>query len=182
MDLKIDQSAVIELAATKIADELFDRHEDISFRASELIENRVDKIFSEEAEAKVKEAINSAVQDALDREYSKITPWGERDGAPTTIRKELSQLADGYWTTKVDSRTGKPTDSSYNAVTRAQFVMGEICAKDFTEQMKHAAVSVTAAMKDSFRAQFARDVDQLLDKLFHVKSVQDQGKAEKPWW
>ena len=59
--------------------------------------------------------------------------------------------------------------------------MAQICAKDFSDQMKSAAVSVTASLKDGFRAQLAKHVDGLLDELFRVKSIQDQGKAEKPW-
>lgn len=34
---------------------------------------------------------------------------------------------------------------------------------------------------EAFRAQLAAQVDGLLDELFRVKSLQDQGKATKPW-
>ena len=60
-------------------------------------------------------------------------------------------------------------------------MMAQICANDFSEKMRQAAVSVTAALKDGFRAQLATHVDGLLDELFRVKSLQDQGKATKPW-
>lgn len=180
MELKIDNIAVMELAAQKIADAVI-HEDDVQNAAMREIKNRIDRLFSERADNAVSEAIDAAVNAALDRQYTRINAWGETEGVPTTIRAELEKLADAYWTQNVDAKSGKPTSSTYNQVTRAQFVMGQICAEDFTEQMKKAAVSVTAAMKDGFRSQLAKQVDDLLDTLFRVRSLQDQNKAEKPW-
>ena len=181
MELKIDNAAVIELAAQKIADAVMYEDNDVQQIAKREITARIDRIFKERADAAVSAAIDAAVSNALDREYKRVNAWGQAEGTATTIRKELEKLADGYWTQKVDPKSGKPTDSSYSAVTRAQYVMAQVCAEDFTAQMKQAAISATAAMKDGFRRQLAGHVDGLLDELFRVKSLQDQGKAEKPW-
>ncbi|MDQ4680748.1 hypothetical protein, partial [Stenotrophomonas maltophilia group sp. RNC7] len=72
-------------------------------------------------------------------------------------------------------------DSDYNAVTRAEYLMTQICAQDFSEGMKQSVLSVTGALKDGLRAQLAAHMDKMLDELFCIKSLQDQGKVEKPW-
>ena len=181
MELKIDNQAVIELAAQKVADAVMYQEDDLSIIANREIERRIDKIFKDRAETQIEATIDAAISGSLDREYHRINSFGEKDGGATTIRKELEKLANNYWAAQVDAKTGKPSSSSYNSVSRAQFVMAQICAEDFTEQMKKAAISVTAAMKDGFRAELARHVDKTLDELFRVRSVQDQGKAVKPW-
>lgn len=59
--------------------------------------------------------------------------------------------------------------------------MTQICAKDFSDEMKGHAVNITGALKDGLRTQLAKHMDEMLNDLFRVKSLQDQGKAEKPW-
>lgn len=181
IDLQIDTKAVMELAANKVADSVLDDDETLNGLCRKEIERRIDKLFKERAEAQISAAIDAAISGALDREYFRVDTWGQKQGKGTTIRSELGKLVDTYWTTNVDPRTGKPTDNTYSAVTRAQFVMTQVCAEDFTDKMKQSAVSVTAALKDGFRKQLGAHVDSLLDELFRVKSLADQGKAEKPW-
>ena len=41
--------------------------------------------------------------------------------------------------------------------------------------------NVTGALKDGLRTQLATHMDNMLSSLFHVKSLQDQGKVKKPW-
>lgn len=66
-------------------------------------------------------------------------------------------------------------------VTRAEYLMTQICAEDFTKSMKDSVLTVTGALKDGLRIQLAKQMDGLLDSLFHIKSLQDQGKVEKPY-
>jgi hypothetical protein len=44
-----------------------------------------------------------------------------------------------------------------------------------------SALNITGALKDGLRTQMAAHMDRLLSELFHVKSLQDQGKVEKPY-
>lgn len=179
MSMIFDDDALLKLAAENIAERVcYD--ENIMALVDAKVSERVDAVFKSRAEQSIEMAIDSAINGALDKEYSRVDGFGVAKGSPTTIRKELEKLASDYWSTRVD-RSGKPTDSGYNSTTRAQHVMAEICAKDFTDQMKQAAVSVTAAMKDGFRKELGASVDKLLDDLFKVKSLADQGKATKPW-
>ena len=181
MELNIDSQAVIELAAQKVADQVMYADDDIQSVARKIIEAKIDRIWKENAEKAVLDAIDGAVSGALDRVYFSVDSFGQKSGEATTIRTQLVKQADAYWSQRVD-RHGKPDTGSYgDKMTRAEYVMAQVCAEDFTKQMKQHAVSVTAAMKDGFRKQLAAHVDGLLDELFRVKSVQDQGKAGKPW-
>lgn len=181
MELKLDNEALMELAAKKIADAAMYEDNSIMEMARKEITTRIDKIFVERAEAAVSAAIDNAVSDALDREYRRINQFGEPKGEATTIRAELAKLAEGYWSTRVKAKSGAVSDDTYGTITRAEYVMVQACGDKFADQMKQAGVSMAAALKDGLRGQMAERVDKLLDELFRVKSLQDQGKAVKPW-
>lgn len=179
--IKIDETTLQDAIIERAADQLIGEMEGISGLVRDAVDRRVGKIFAETAEAEIQERIKSAINDALNREYFRTDNFGQRQGEGTTIAKQLDRMVSGYWSEKVDG-AGKPTSNSYGTpMTRAEYIMSQICAKDFSDQMRQAAVSVTAALKDGFRAQMAGHVDKLLDELFRVKSLQDQGKATKPW-
>lgn len=59
--------------------------------------------------------------------------------------------------------------------------MTQICAEDFSKQMKDSAVNITGHLKDGLRNQMGKVMDDILSELFKVKSLQDQGKVEKPY-
>lgn len=167
--------AIIDRAAEQLLESLSGGREMVRTA----VDQRVNKIFAETAEKEITKRVQAAVSDALHREYFAVDNFGQKTGS-TTIAKRLDVIVGAYWSDCVD-RNGNKTDSSYNSTTRAEYIMAQVCAKDFSEQMKQAAVSVTAALKDGFRVQMAGHVDKLLDELFRVKSLQDQGKATKPW-
>ena len=145
------------------------------------VKARIDKIFIDRAQAAIDAAINQAVQNSFDREYQRITSWGEPDGPKTTIREQLEKTVDGYWSAKVEPKTGKASTSSYNTVTRAEYLMTQVCAEDFSETMKQSVQNVTGALKDGLRNQLAAQMDNMLNELFSIKSLQDQGKVAKPY-
>lgn len=165
----------------KAADEFLQADHDISGLVKEEVKRRVDVIFLERAEAQLNAAVDAAISNGFDLEYQRVNSWGQPEGERTTVRKQLDKLVQGYWNERVDPRTGKPTDSTYTFVSRAEHLMTQICAKDFSENLKAAALNVTGALKDGFRNQLAAQMDQMLEQLFRVKSLQDQGKVEKPY-
>lgn len=178
--MNFNENEMKDLIAQKAA-EGFMRDEDIWEMVKRDIDARTAKLFAERAEAAITSAVNAAIKDGFERTYQPVDAYGSKVGAPTTIGKQLERLIGDYWSERVD-KYGKPVSSSYSTgTTRAEHLMATICAEDFSAQMKAAAVSVTASLKDGFRAQLAKHVDGLLDDLFRVKSIQDQGKAEKPW-
>lgn len=174
-DLK---KAIVE----KAADEILRHDDDLTSMIRTEVQSRVEKIFAERANAQIQETIDHAVSTGFDLEYCRVNSWGQPDGEKTTIRKQLEASIQGYWTAKVDLRTGKQDSSSYgDKTTRAEYLMTQVCAEKFSEEMKKHAVNVTAHLKDGLRGELAKAMDGILNELFHVKSLQDQGKAAKPY-
>jgi len=173
-DLK---TAIVERAA----DEILRQDDDLSAMIQKEVKSRLDKIFIDRAEAQIQAAIDTAIKEGFEREYQRVTNWGEPEGPKTSIRKELENIISGYWTSNVDAKTGRPSTSSYNSVTRAEYLMTHICAEDFSEKMKQNVQNITGALKDGLRNQLAKQMDSMLNDLFRIKSLQDQGKVEKPY-
>ena len=173
-DLK---AAIVERAA----DEILKQDDDLTAMISMEVKSRLDKIFIDRAEAQIKAAIDHAVQTAFDREYQRVTSWGEAEGPKTSIRAQIDKVINGYWSEQVNAKTGKPNDGYGDKVTRAEYLVTQMCARDFSEQMRQDALNITGALKDGLRNQMAAVLDETLNGLFRVKSLQDQGKVQKPY-
>lgn len=179
--LNINEDDLKAAIVAKATDEILRHEDDLSSMVRQEVKQRVDKIFADRATQQIQEAIDSAVAKSFEQEYRRVTAFGEPEGAPTTIRKELEKTVSAYWSAKVEPRTGKPATSDYNAVTRAEYLMTQVCAEDFTSGLKSSVLTVTGALKDGLRNQLAKQMDGMLDELFRIKSLQDQGKVEKPY-
>lgn len=179
--LNINEEDLKAAIVAKASDELLREGEDLSGMVRDEVKKRVDKIFAERATQQIQVAIDAAVAKSFEQEYRKVTAFGEPEGQPTTIRKELERTVSSYWSAKVEPRTGKTSSSDYNTVTRAEYLMTQVCAEDFTAGLKNSVLSVTGALKDGLRNQLAKQMDGMLDELFRIKSLQDQGKVEKPY-
>lgn len=179
--MNLNEDDIKAAIVQKAADHFLHDSDDLSLLIGKEVKARVDKIFIERAEAQIKTAIDDSIAGAFDREYQRVTNYGEPTGPKTSIRKELDSIVSGYWSQRVDLRKGTPAEGSYGTVTRAEYLMTTICAKDFTETMKQSALNVTGALKDGLRNQMGKVMDELLSELFKVKSLQDQGKVEKPY-
>lgn len=179
--LNLNEDDLKAAIVKQAADQLLDDGDDLLGLVSKMVRERVDKVFAESVGAAVANEINSMVRDGFDREYQKVTTWGEPTGPKTTIRKELENTVNGYWTARVDVKTGKPSSSDYSSTSRAEYLMTQICAEDFSEFMKKHAINVTGALKDGLRTQIGKQMDVMLEGLFKVRSLQDQGKVEKPY-
>lgn len=170
--MQLDQAAIQEAVVARITDDIlsdWDWKADV--RSS--VAKRIDAEFAEGLGEIVAEAVESATQAGFDHAYQRIDRFGKLDGKPTTIRKELDRLIQGYWTARVDS-SGKPTESNYNSTTRAEWMMVQICGKGFSEQVKAETVSVAGRLKDSLRAELRKATDRMLGELFVVRSLGDQ--------
>jgi hypothetical protein len=179
--LNINEDDLKAAIVEKAADSILADDQDLSTLVAKEVKKRLDKIFLERAEAQIQNAIDSAVVDSFNFEYQRVNNWGEAVGEKTTIKQRLDLIITGYWSAKVDAKTGKPSDSSYSSVTRAEYLMTTICAEDFTETMKQQVANITGALKDGLRNQMAKSMDNILQDLFKIKSLQDQGKVEKPY-
>lgn len=180
--LNINEEDLKKAIVDKAADQILRHDDDLTSMIRTEVRARIEKVFADRANVQIQETIDEAVRTGFDLEYCRVNNWGQPEGEKTTIRKQLDATIQGYWTTKVDPRTGKPDSSGYgDKTTRAEFLMAQICAENFSEQMKKHALNITGALKDGLRGQMAGVMDGILNELFHVKSLQDQGKVEKPY-
>lgn len=168
--MEIDKERIENAIVEQVASE-FVHEEHLAKKINDEVAKRIDRLFKDKADAQISKAIDEAIATGFDREYCRVTSWGEREGQPTTIRKELEKLISGYWNEKV-GRDGKPT--SYGETTRAEWVMMQLVASDFKNDMKQHVVNITAGLKDGLRKELHKTVNELLSGTFHVKSLDDQ--------
>ena len=170
MELDLDMQTLI---ANAVADQLYSNY-DFMKKIETHIKAKIDKLFAEEVEDMISSAVDKIVTDGFNREYIRTNSFGEAIGEPTTIAKSLESMISSYWTALVD-KSGKPTSNTYNAVTRAEYLMTKICADDFEKGMKPFVVNVTGALKDGLRKELASHMDKMLNELFRVKTSDDKG-------
>ncbi len=170
--MQIDQTK-IEEAIVREAVDRFVNDDDLYSRVMKGVEARIDAIFADKVQPQVAAAVEQCVREGFDREYQKADSFGRAAGDKTSIRKELETLVQGYWTDRVD-RNGKKTDSSYSSMSRAEWMMVQICADDFSKEMKQHVVNVSGALKDHFRGVLHQHIAVLLSDIFRVQTVQDR--------
>ena len=171
--MELDKSRIEDAIIREVADNIM--HEDeLRERVKKAVDQRVDVLFKTVADAQISAAVEAAVSAGFDHEYSRVTAYGQREGAPTTIRKELEKMIAGYWNEKVD-KGGKPATGYGADITRAEWVMMQIVAESFKGDMKQHVVNLGGALKDKLRAELHGTVNRLLSEVFHVNSEGDRG-------
>lgn len=175
--MEIKAADLIDIVATKVTDELIGNM-DISDEIKARINEKVDAAFAVNVDDFINKAINDSINNGFEKEYTRVDRWGVIEGEPTTIKKELEKITSVYWGEKVD-KYGNPTSSSYNNMTRAEYLMNKICSDDFSKEMEQNATNITGYIKDGLRSELRKSTDKMLDGLFRVKSLHDQGKVEK---
>ena len=171
--MEFNQEKLEQAIIDKVAEELV-VSVDLRDRIRREVDTRITKVFAEQTDNIITERVNEAVRDGFNKEFTPVNSFGKPTGAPTTIAKLLEEFVKNYWSQKVD-QYGKPTDSSYSTkMTRAQYVMAQICAQDFSKDVKDMAVDVTGQLKDGLREQLKSGVDEMVHKLFNVRTEADK--------
>lgn len=170
--MQFDQAKIEQAIIDQAVDGIIN-NDDLYARVTRGIDARIDAIFAEKVGPQVANAVEAIVKDGFDREYQKADAFGRSAGPKTSIRKELETLVQSYWTDRVD-RNGKKTDSSFHSLSRAEWMMTQICADDFSKELRQHVVNVTGALKDNFRAVLSQHVNVLLSDVFKVQSVGDR--------
>lgn len=165
---KIEQSIIADAVDNLVSSD------DLRRRLDKAIDGRISKYFTEVGDAQIREAVVAAVKDGFERSYQPVDAFGKPEGKKTSIKDRLNELVSAYWTQRVDQH-GKPTDSTWGKVcNRAEWMMTQICAADFSDAMKQEVVNATALLKDGLRATLRGHLDKILSEVFHVKSADDQ--------
>lgn len=167
MDFKVDQEAVLDLAAQKVADEYGDLGE-IEGRVDRLVRERVETVIGKTVDERIEAVLNGALADMLDQTIQPVDVFGDKTGEATTIRATLGERAKDFWNTKVD-QNGKPAErNSYgfsSARTRAEWMLGNIVSDEFMNQIRQNAASIADAFKEAMR----KDAHALVDK--HINAL-----------
>ncbi len=173
--MELNQTRIEDGVIQEVADRLIDENK-LSALVRTMVEDRVNTHFKNVADKQIQDVINESIQQGFDKVYMKVNTYGEVASPPTTIRKELEKLVEGYWNEKV-GRDGKATTSSYNDKwTRAEWVMMQIVSDKFTEDMKQHTVNIAGALKDGLRKELQLTVNRLLSEVFHVTTADDKLK------
>lgn len=102
----------------------------------------------------------------LGKEIQPVNTWGERVGEPTTISGELDKQARDFWTCKVDS-SGRPDNSGYGSrKSRAEYMVGNVVTEEFKKLLTQNVDLVSAAVKQAFREDLVKQVDEYLNSAF----------------
>ena len=165
------ENAIIEQAVDQIADS-----NNLREQVRAAVDARINKLFNEQADAQINEAVAVAIRAGFDHEYHRVSSFGEKTSGPTTIRKELEKVIADYWNTQVD-KNGKPSTGYGDRTTRAEWLMSRMVADDFNAQMKQHVVNVAGGLKDELRRSLHGTVNDLLSTVFKVKSEDDKTLA-----
>lgn len=169
--MELDQTRIEAAIVREVADNLMHKDE-LRERVKNAATKRIDEMFKAVADDQIAAAVNAAIKSGFDHEYSRVNTFGQREGEPTTIRKELERLIAGYWNETVD-RQGKPTSGYGSSITRAEWTMMQIVADSFKDDMKQHVINLGGTLKDGLRAELHKTVNSLLSEVFHVKSLDD---------
>lgn len=175
MDLTLDVKSIETAVVERAVDRFFDEHYDFGATLKTAVEKRINTLFAEKAETAIAAAVDTALDNAFDREFAKVTPWGEQQGPTSTIRKELETLLANFWQQKVDKQ-GKPSDG-YGAVTRVEYQMTRIAGEDFIKNLEQHLIRSAASFKDGLRNELRARVDAMMGNLFHVQTAQDKAEG-----
>ena len=173
--LTLDNAKIMEAVVEKVVDEFVRTEGDLYSEVEKRINKKIDALFLKSVEPRIQQEIDKALTDCFHREYQKRSAWGEAEGQPTTISKELEKLMGDFWSEKVNASTGTP--ASYNGITRAEYAMAKVLGEDFNKTIKAHLVQSAAGLKDGLRNVLRAEIDTMLGNLFHVRSGQDHAEG-----
>jgi hypothetical protein len=163
--LDISREEVLQLAAQRLADDAAGE-EYIGDRVQQLITKRVNDAVAQALEGKIEEVLSREMEHILRETITPINIWGERAGAPTTLRDALAERARVFWDVKVD-KEGKPSD--YHGRPRHEHLMARLLNEEFTKAIRDNATAMVAAFASAVKADSARITAEHIDKLIQVK-------------
>lgn len=140
---EITKEEVLNLAAQKVADE-YAADSDLHDTVHKICRDRVKEIVKNGLVKKVDEFLVAEMTKILNQQINPVDIWGDRTGAPTTIREQLSKRAQEFWNVRVDAE-GKP--SSYGGEERFKHLFKQIVAKEFGEAVKANCDTIVAGFK-----------------------------------
>lgn len=178
MDLKIDQEAVLDLAAEKVAKAILGEDIDLGQMLEDRIEAFVQSTITDEARASMVEKIDAAlhaeVEKVLSAEIVPVDIWGEGLGEPTTIRQQLHKRCMTFWEERVEpdrNNPGRYRATSYGGKPRHQHVFQSVCQEAFDKAMQDNVAVMVKAFRDAIVKDTQRAVADNIDKLIKAPTT-----------
>jgi hypothetical protein len=107
------------------------------------------KGYKEGIEKAIHHVISEACAEALTMEFQPVNIWGEKTGAPTTVRDLFVKKCQDWWTQKVDSSGNPTTDSFGNKKTMVQHHAERAVSEIVSGEMKAELSTVVASAKSA---------------------------------
>jgi len=121
---------------------------------------------------RIQQTIDSELMKILNTTFQPVNHWGDKDGAPTTIKQLFIDRTKDYWLQKVDG-SGKATDSWSAKSTRAEYVVKSQIESAFKEVMHSEIAVVVSGFKDALtttlKTQAATQIEHSLAQLIKAK-------------
>lgn len=166
-DLNITKEDVIELAANKLADS-YASDETLDTWVKQRIEQRIKEYFENNLKSKIDAFLASEMERLLNQTINPVDIWGDKTGAPTTIRAELAARAKIFWEVNVDAE-GRP--SAYGGEPRHTQLMKQIAKGEFEKAVKENAEVIVGAFKVALKADATKLVSEHIDKLINLRGL-----------
>jgi len=160
-ELGIGKDEILNLAATKLADEFGDSSE-IYERAAKVLRERIEEVVKTRVVATLEATLSSEMEKLMREKVTPVDIWGEKTGEPTTIRAQLSARALTFWQCKVDA-SGKPT--TYGGESRAEQIMKKIAQDEFQGALRGSVTEVVTAFKTALTQDMVKKVAEHINHL-----------------
>lgn len=157
-----EQLQQIGITKEEILDRLADRilSDGLSEEGFEHAKRKVLEGYKSGIEKAINHVISEACAEALTMEFQPVNMWGEKTGAPTTVRDLFVKKCQDWWNQKVDS-SGNPTTDSYgNKKTMVQH-HAEMAVKEIVSRQMNAELSTVVA---SAKAALAASIGQYIQE------------------
>lgn len=159
--LGIGKDEILNLAATKLADEFGDNAE-IYERAAKVLRERIEEVVKTRVSATVEATLSSEMEKIMREKITPVDIWGEKTGEPTTIRAQLAARALNFWQCKVDA-SGNPT--TYGGESRAEQIMKKIAQEEFQGALRLSVTEVVSAFKTALKEDMIKKVSEHINHL-----------------
>jgi len=165
--LGITKEEIVELAAQKLADQ-YRSEEQLGEMLIKKLDTAVKNAVQNNLTLKIDEVLRKHMDAILESEVVPCNIWGEKVGKPTTIKEQLSERAQHYWTTKVDSE-GR-TSEGYGSKPRCEWLFGKLVATEFSNAVAQNVTNIVGALKDSLTAEAQKSIAEHIDNIIRVKT------------
>ncbi len=160
----ITREEVLELAAKKLADDYGDG-EDLERRAYSTITKRIEELIASGIKGRIDAFLDAEMTKIVSQEIVPVNIWGQREGAPTTIRAELAKRAQEFWNLKVN-KDGR--EDFYGGEERSKRLMKQMMIETFSAAVKENIDQIVLEFKAALKTDAAKMATEHINTLINI--------------